>query len=174
MDFKNIIANALTLNAENFVKTALKDLSDDDLTQQPNAQCNPIGWTLWHQTRVEDGIMSAISGRPQTWTAGNWAEKFGMDAATDDRGMGHSMEQVAAFKASKEALLGYADAVREKTLAVLQALTPADLDRDLPAPGGTTRKAGDYLGILMLDHFHHSGQIAYLRGFLTGKGWFPR
>ena len=174
MDTQTIIANALTLNMENFVKAALNDLSDEDLTRQPNAQSNPIGWTLWHQTRVEDGIISAVSGRPQTWVTGNWAEKFGMDADADDRGIGHTMEQVAAFKPSKDNLLGYADAVRAKTLAVLQELTPDDLDRDLPAPGGTTRKAGDYLGILMLDHFHHSGQIAYLRGYLTGKGWFPR
>lgn len=174
MDTQTIIANALTLNTENFVKGALKDLSDEDLTTQPNAQCNPIGWTLWHQTRVEDGIISAISGKPQIWQTGNWAEKFGMDPGNDDRGIGHSMEQVAAFKASKDDLLGYADAVREQTLSTLQQMTPDDLDRDLPAPGGTTRKAGDYLGILMLDHFHHSGQIAYLRGYLTGKGWFPR
>jgi hypothetical protein len=32
----------------------------------------------------------------------------------------------------------------------------------------------DFLGILLIDQFHHSGQIAYLRGYLTGKGWFPR
>ena len=174
MDTQTIITNALTLNMENFVKGALNDLSDDDLTKQPNAQSNPIGWTLWHQTRVEDAIISAISGKPQTWAAGNWAEKFGMDASSDDRGMGHSMEQVAAFKASKANLLGYADAVRAKTLAALKELTPEDLDKDLPAPDGGTRKAGDYLGILMIDHFHHSGQIAYLRGYLTGRGWFPR
>lgn len=173
MDLQTIIANALTLNTENFVKGALNDLSDDDLTKQPNAECNPIGWTLWHQTRVEDAIMSSISGRPQIWAAGNWAAKFGMEADNDDRGIGHSMQQVAAFKASKADLLAYADAVREKTLAVLKDITPEDLDRDLQVPGGT-RKVGDSLGILMLDHFHHSGQIAYLRGYLTGKGWFPR
>ena len=173
MDLQTIIANALTLNTENFVKGALKDLADDDLTKQPNAQCNPIGWTLWHQTRVEDAIMSSISGQPQTWAAGNWATKFGMPADSDDRGMGHTMQQVAAFKASKADLLAYADAVREKTLAVLKTITPDDLDRDLQVPGGT-RKVGDSLGILMIDHFHHSGQIAYLRGYLTGKGWFPR
>ena len=65
-------------------------------------------------------------------------------------------------------------AVREKTLAGLKTLSPADLDRELPAPGGGTRKAGDFLGMIMIDHFHHSGQVCYLRGYLTGKGWFPR
>jgi hypothetical protein len=81
---------------------------------------------------------------------------------------------VKAFKPTIANLKGYAAAVREKTLASLKALKPADLDCELPAPGGGTRKAGDFLGILMLDHFHHSGQVCYLRGYLTGKGWFPR
>jgi hypothetical protein len=71
-------------------------------------------------------------------------------------------------------LQGYAAAVREKTLAILQSLSAADLDRELPGPGGGTRKVGDMLGSVMIDHFQHSGQIAYLRGYLTGKGWFPR
>lgn len=174
MDLQTVIANALTLNAENFIKTALNGLSDADLLKSPNDQCNPIGWTLWHQTRVEDGILSNISGRPQAWVEGGWYEKFGMPAEPGDLGIGHSMEQVMALKPTAEALLGYAAAVREKTLDVLKGLKPDDLDRELPAPDGGTRKVGDYLGILMVDHFHHSGQIAYLRGYLTGKGWFPR
>ena len=172
MDLQTIIANALTLNTENFVKGALNGLSDDDLAKQPNDQCNSIGWTLWHQTRVEDGILSNLTGKPQAWTEGKWHEKFGMDANAG-LGMGDSLETVAAFKPTKDALLGYVDAVREKTLARLKELNPADLDRDFPTPDGGTRKGGDWLGILMIDHFHHSGQIAYIRGYLTGKGWFP-
>ena len=72
------------------------------------------------------------------------------------------MAQVKALQVSGENLKGYAAAVREKTLSCLQTLTPADLDRDLPAPNGGTRKAGDWLGILMIDHFHHSGQACYI------------
>jgi uncharacterized damage-inducible protein DinB len=174
MDLQTVIANALTLNTENFVKPALNGLSDADLTKRPNDQCNPIGWLLWHQTRVEDNILSNISGRPQAWTEGGWHEKFGLPAEPGDLGIGHSMQQVSAFKSTIDVLQGYAAAVREKTLAVLKTLKPADLERELPAPGGGTRKVGDFLGILMIDHFHHSGQIAYLRGYLSGKGWFPR
>jgi uncharacterized damage-inducible protein DinB len=95
-------------------------------------------------------------------------------AADTGVGAGDSLEQVAAFKPTLAHLQGYAAAVREKTLAILQSLSAADLDRELPAPGVGTRKVGDSLGILMVDHFHHSGQIAYLRGYLTGKGWLPQ
>jgi len=173
MDVQTIMANALTLNTNGFINPALQGLSDADLTKRPTEQCNSIGWLLWHQTRVEDGILSNISGRPQAWVEGKWHEKFGMPANTGN-GAGDSLEQVAAFKPTVANLQGYAAAVREKTLAVLKSLTPADLDRDLPAPGGATRKVGDFLGIVMIDHFHHSGQISYLRGYLTGKGWFAR
>lgn len=173
MDLQTIVANALTLNTQNFVFPALNGLSDADLTKRPSDQCNPIGWTLWHQTRVEDAIISNISGKPQAWAAGGWHAKFNMAADTGN-GAGDSLEKVAAFKPTIETLKGYANAVREKTLEVLKGLKPADLDKELPAPGGGTRKAGDFLGILMIDHFHHSGQISYIRGYITGKGWFPR
>src|SRR5215470_2676290 len=128
MDLQTVVANILTLNTNTFVHPALQGLSDADLLKRPSDQCNPIGWLLWHQSRVEDAILSHISGRPQAWVAGTWHEHFGM---------------------------------------------PADLERELPFPAGGTRKVGDFLGILMIDQFHHSGQIAYLRGYVTGKGWFP-
>ena len=84
------------------------------------------------------------------------------------------MEQVKALQVTGENLKGYGAAVREKTLSCLQSLTPADLDRELPGPGGNTRKVGDMLGILMIDHFHHSGQACYISGYLKGAAWLGR
>jgi uncharacterized damage-inducible protein DinB len=173
MDLQAVVANALTLNTNNIVNLALQGLSDADLLKRPSDQCNPIGWLLWHQSRVEDAILSHISGTPQVWVTGQWHAQFAMPANPQDIGAGHSLEQVMALQPTIAALQGYAAAVREKTLAVLKTLTPADLERELPAPTGGTRKVGDFLGTLLIDHFHHSGQIAYLRGYLTGKGWFP-
>ena len=174
MELQTVVANVLTANTNTFVKPALQGLSDADLVKRPSDQCNPIGWLLWHATRVEDAILSTVSGRPQAWIEGKWHEQFGMPAEPGSVGAGDSLEQVAAFTPTSANLLGYLDAVREKSLAILQSLTPADLDRELPAPGGGTRKVGEFLGIILVDGFHHSGQIAYLRGYLTGKGWFPR
>ncbi len=173
IDVPTVVANALGVNAS-FIQMALDGLSDADLCQQPNDQCNPIGWTLWHQTRVEDAILSNVGGKPQAWVDGGWHEKFGMAADLGLMGRGDSMEQVAAFQPTMEALKGYMAAVRENTLETLKGLSPEDLERELPAPDGGTRKGGDFLGILMLDNFHHSGQVCYLRGYLTGKGWFSR
>ena len=173
MDLQTVVANTLTFNTNTFVHPALQGLSDADLVKRPSDQCNPIGWLLWHQTRVEDAILSHISGLPQAWVTGTWYEQFGMPAEPQDYGAGYSLEQVMALQPTIAPLQGYAAAVREKTLTVLPTLTPADLERELPFPAGGTRKVGDFLGILLIDQFHHSGQIAYLRGYLTGKGWFP-
>ena len=167
----DILTSALQLNA-GLIQQALDGLSDDDLARRPNDQCNPIGWTLWHQYRYEDGVVSLITGEPQAWISGGWRDKFGMPADDDNLGMGDSLEQVGAFRATLDNLQGYGAAVRERTLACLQAITPGDLERELEAPGGATRTVGVQLGVLMLDHFHHSGQVCYLRGFITGKGWF--
>jgi hypothetical protein len=76
-----------------------------------------------------------------------------------------------ALQPTMAALHGYAATVRDKTLAILHSLTPADLERELPFPAGGTRKVGDFLGILLIDQCHHSGQIAYMRGYVTGQGW---
>ena len=172
MDAPTIIAGVLSRNQETFIDSALRGITDEDLLYRPNDHTNPIGWLVWHQTRVEDGLFSLITGNPQQWIEGGWHGKFGMGADPQERGIGHTLEQVAAFGPTVENLQGYAAAVREKTLATLDSLTADDLDREVPGPGGNPQKIGQMLGTLMLDHFHHSGQISYLRGSMT-PGWAP-
>ena len=65
MDAAAVVSTALTIDMNNFIKGALNGLSDADLAKQPSDQCNSIGWTLWHGTRVEDGIIANISGAMQ-------------------------------------------------------------------------------------------------------------
>ena len=172
MDVQTVVANALGANQSVFIDKALGGLTDADLATCPIAGTNPIGWTLWHQYRVEDGLLSNIGNKSQTWVEDGWHAKFGMEANPGQMGIGDTAEQVAAFKPSVENLKGYGAAVRAKTLEVLNSLTAEDLDREIPGPGGQPRKVGDMLGILMLDHFHHSGQVCYLRGCIT-QGWAP-
>src|SRR5262249_16694129 len=126
MDLQTMVANVLTLNTDTFVHPALQGLSDADLVKRPSDQCNPMGWLLWHQTRVKAVILSHTSGLPQAWVAGPWHEQFGMPAEPHDVGAEYSLEQVMALQSTSAALQGYAAAVRKKTLTVLPTLTPAD------------------------------------------------
>ncbi len=171
MELIDILQHAWKTDAR-LVGMALDGLSDADLVKRPDDACNPIGWTLWHQCRYEDWVIAGIDGREQVWTAAGWYDKFGLPAAPDQLGMKQSLDEVMAFQPTVEHIKGYSEAVREKTLACLQSVTSADLDREVANPSGGTRTVGEALGILVLDHFHHSGQVAYLRGYLTGKGWF--
>src|SRR4030095_14977376 len=79
MDAPTLVANALHVNTH-WIALALEGLTDDDLLRRPNAQCYPMGWTLWHQYRVEDRLMSAISGHEQVWIAGGWHARFALPA----------------------------------------------------------------------------------------------
>jgi hypothetical protein len=98
MDVQTVVANVLTFNTNTFVRPALQGFSDADLLKRPSEACNPIGWLFWHQPRVEDLILSHISGRPQTWVAYTWHAQFGRPADPRDSGFGHSLEQVMALQ----------------------------------------------------------------------------
>jgi uncharacterized damage-inducible protein DinB len=172
MDAAQMVSKLLSMNGD-LINMAIEPLSDEDLLKQPNDQSNPTGWLLWHQSRAEDTLISILSGKPQIWEDKQWPEKFGLEPDPMNGGRGHTLEQVVALKPTKEALQSYAAAVREKSLASLSRITPADLDKEIEIPGQETRTAGDYLAILATDYIHHCGQVCYLRGYLKGWGWLP-
>jgi hypothetical protein len=115
MDVQTVVANVLTFNTNTFVRPALQGFSDADLLKRPSEACNPIGWLFWHQPRVEDLILSHISGRPQTWVAYTWHAQFGRLADPRDSGFGHSLEQVMALQPALAALQGYAARLSRST-----------------------------------------------------------
>ena len=67
MDAQAVIGSALGFNQNLFVDKALDGLTDEDLRKRPNDSTNPIGWTLWHQYRVElyPHTPGLIAGRDQ-------------------------------------------------------------------------------------------------------------
>ncbi len=138
-----LIRNVLTSN-ERFLERALDGLTDADLIIQPREQTNPIGWLLWHQTRVEDATIAAILEQPQVWVEQDWAAQLGLAADAEDLGIGHTLDQVIAFQPTLAALSGYRKAVRERTLTCLTALSDDDLEGEITIAGRGTGKAKDY------------------------------
>ncbi len=174
MEATELIAKLLEMNS-GMMEMALDGLPDEKLNEPPKNESNPVGWLLWHRARVEDATIAKVTEGSQTWADGGWGEKFGIDAAPDDIGFGHSLDKVRSMQFSKENLVGYTKAVREKTGAVLQSLSPSDLDKEIPdfLPDQTIR-VGELIGrAILLDNFQHSGQVCYLRGYYTGYGWLP-
>ena len=83
-----------------------------------------------------------------------------------------TVQQIAAFTATKELLKAYATVARQKSLAIFQSLTPADLEREVTSVKGKKMMTERYLKSLIFDYIHHAGQIAYLRVYLKGR-WDP-
>ena len=115
--------------------------------------------------------MAAVAGEEQVWIAGKWHEKFDMPPEPKQIGFGDSLEQVMRLKFTKQDLTGYANAVRERTTALLDGLSAEDLEKEMTDIGGNAAKTGEYLGRVATDYHQHCGQICYLRGFITGFGW---
>ena len=152
------------------MKRAIDGLTDEQLYFQPDEASNPIGWLVWHLSRWKDIQTSRVAGEPEVWVADGWAGRFALPE--DRNGNGDTPEQVAAFRAERGLLEGYAEAAHDAALRRLRAATPEQLTRSIAGlPGRPERPAYRSVLINAIDYTEHTGQIAYLRGMLTGPGW---
>ncbi len=81
------------------VDAALAGLDEATLAWRPTTdQCNSIAWNLWHMNRVLDSFVhTRLQEKPQLWVTQGWHQQYGMNDDPEDRGVGWSMEQVAAW-----------------------------------------------------------------------------
>ena len=156
------------------VDRALEDVDDAVLGGQPNDQSNSMGWLLWHMTRVVDRFVHTwCQDAPQLWVKDGWYSKFNLDDDLNNTGQGWTGEQVAAWQLpAKNLLVEYYDAVKAAAREHIQSLSTSDLERQITIPPRPTASIGSFLGVLVFDNCVHGGQIAYLRGYYKGMGWF--
>jgi hypothetical protein len=149
-------------------ESAVDGLTADELATAPAPGANTIGWLIWHLTRVEDHHVAELLGTDQIWTTGDWAARCGLDPDPDNTGYGHGPEQVLSVRPeSPDVLLGYLDAVHQRTCNMLQALSPDDLDRVVDRRWDPPVTMGVRLVSIADDGMQHAGQAAYVRGILT-------
>jgi len=157
------------------VDRAVDGLDDAMLGRLIDGQVNSIAWLLWHMTRVVDVFtQTRLQGKPQLWIQDGWVEKWGLSEDPETTGQGWTAEQVAAWKVpSKDDLLGYFEATKIEARKYLDGLSDADLNATRIVPPATEpRFVSEMLGILVYDNIVHGGQIAFLRGYYEGRGWF--
>ena len=170
MDWQQLIIDVLRRSWDTLEK-ALTNLSQDDLNKQPHPDSNSMGWLTWHLSRTQDRAIASITGDQQIWIKDNWYTKFHLSADTQDTGFGHTSQDVTKFKSPKpETLLEYYRAVLGRTEQYLVGLSTTELERKLDHPRVTSVEA--WLAAVLYDTLQHSGQVAYLRGLLKGKGWW--
>ncbi len=151
------------------IKLATDDLTDEQLYDQPRVDANSIGWLMWHLSRWRDSLSAAITGVPQVWVSDGWAKRCGLSET--GTGLGDTPEQVAAFRVERDMLYGYLDAAHRETVKRVTQLTPTQFAQPVEHPPGTSRPAWQALAGMSGDSYQHAGQIAYLRGMITGYGW---
>jgi hypothetical protein len=148
--------------------TAVVDgLSEDELRHRPGPDANPIGWLVWHLTRVQDDHVADLIGTEQIYVAGDWAPRFGLKPDPSDTGYAHSPAQVAAVAPeSAQVLEDYYRVVHDRTTGFLAGLAAEDFDRVVDTAWDPPVTLGVRLVSVFDDDAEHVGQAAYLRGLL--------
>jgi hypothetical protein len=140
------------------------DLDLDHAHRRPEGVGNPIAWLLWHTARVQDDHVAGLAGTTQAWHDG-WADRFDLPFDEGDIGYGHSSDEVDAVRVgSLETLVDYHEAVHRLSLAYVESIDPAELDRVVDRHWDPPVTAGVRLVSVLGDCLQHLGQAAYVKG----------
>ena len=169
MEWRELIVDGFE-RLPDLAEEALAGVRAADLDWPPAPGCNPLGWTVWHLTRVQDGQIAELMDEPDLWTRDGWHAKFNRPPDHDDSGYGHTAAQVRAFRSpSAKVQLDYLRATTERTKQYLASLTPTDLDRPLE-PGPDPSTVGVRLLSIVADCHQHAGEASYIRGLIKARG----
>ena len=174
MDWRELIVDGYD-RLPDLVQEVLAGVGAADLDWQPARDCNTLGWTAWHLTRVQDSQIADLAGGEQLWVAEGWHRKFDRPADPEDTGYGDTAARVRAFRSpSGKIQLDYLRATVARTQAYLAALEPADLDRELDEPYRPRPTVAVRILSILADCHQHAGAASYIRGLLRARGRRPR
>ncbi|CAL9627468.1 mycothiol transferase [Streptomyces sp. enrichment culture] len=149
------------------VHAAVEGLAPDGLNARPGPDANSVAWLVWHLTRVQDDHVADAFGHEQVWLSEGWEKRLGLGLPRHDTGYGHTSAKVAEVRVgSGDLLTGYHDAVHERTLGALRALTAKDLERVVDERWDPPVTLGVRLVSVLSDDLQHAGQAAYARGLV--------
>jgi hypothetical protein len=164
MDAKELLIDQFDRIRE-LVTGVVDGLDADTLNDRPGDTGNPIGWLVWHLTRVQDDHVAGVAGTEQRWS--EWQERFGLPFGDDTVGYGMNSAQVDQVRVTDPALLvGYHQAVHEDTLRYLDGVDADELDRVVDDNWDPPVTAGVRLVSVVGDCLQHLGQAAYVKGLL--------
>jgi uncharacterized damage-inducible protein DinB len=141
-------------------------LDDEQLTHRVGPDANTIAWLVWHLARVQDDHVADVAGTEQVWTAQGFADRFGLPFDATAIGYGQTTAEVGQVKAPAELLAAYLQATHDATIAFLDTLTEADLDRVVDQRWDPPVTLAVRLVSVVNDDAQHVGQAAYVRGLI--------
>ncbi|MEU5716439.1 DUF664 domain-containing protein [Streptomyces sp. NPDC020403] len=149
------------------VHATVEGVSPHMLNARLDDGANSIAWLVWHLTRVQDDHLADAEGREQVWFSQDWASRFELPLAKGSTGYGHSSEEAASVRVSSAGLLlGYHDAVHERTVGFVAGLDGRALDRIVDESWSPPVTLGVRLISVLSDDLQHVGQAAFVRGAL--------
>ena len=150
------------------VDEAVDGLDAADLTATLAPGTNPIGWLVWHLTRVQDDHVAELLERPQIWVTEDVGRNFGVASDPDNTGYGHGPQDVADVRpVDAAALIDYYRVVAARTDDLLAGMTEDELDRVIDERWDPPVTVGVRLVSVADDDIQHAGQAKYLRGLLA-------
>jgi hypothetical protein len=146
------------------------DLDPEAMLASPEPGSNPIGWLVWHLTRVQDMHVSELLETEQVWVEQDWGPRFELVSEPYEMGFGHTPEQVVAVRpASTDTLIEYYTAVEARTRPLLESTTLDDFDRIVDRRWDPPVNLAVRLVSIVDDSIQHAGQAAYLKGLLERR-----
>ena len=144
-------------------------LALEGLVYRPDPRANPIGWLVWHLTRVQDDHVADVAGTEQRWTAEGWDTRFSLPFDRLATGYGQDPGEAGLVAAEPVLLLGYHDTVHATTTEYVRGLIDSDLDRVVDTRWDPPVTLGVRLVSVLADDLQHVGQAAYVRGMFERR-----
>ncbi|HEY1379369.1 MAG TPA: DinB family protein [Gemmataceae bacterium] len=149
---KDVIRQALATSRQVFTML-LQDLSDADLLVRPSASANHIAWQIGHVIASEHRMLTNMVPDLAPALPEGFADLHAASTAKDDNGFLTKAEYLAQY-----------GRVRKVTLAALDRLPEADLDRPNPGPTAPIAPTIGALFLLVANHgLLHAGQFSVVR-----------
>jgi hypothetical protein len=158
---RDLLVDAFTRVRELVVELT-DGLTEDAAIFRPAPDANPVGWLLWHLTRVQDDHVAGLAGVGQVWT--DWRDRFDLPFSDWATGNGQDAEEVGAVRVSGELLAAYHAEVHRSTLDYLDGLDADELARVVDEHWDPPVTASVRLVSVLADTLQHLGQAAYVRG----------
>lgn len=145
------------LSTQSLLTWFISDLSNADLVVRPVSGANHIAWQLGHLIVSERGLTKQVPGAESAYPElpPGFAEKHGMDRQASDN---------PADYCTKEEYLDAFSKTRQATIALVEKLSDADLDR--PTEGNMAKFAPTLGALFLLVSNHslmHGGQFSVVR-----------
>jgi hypothetical protein len=152
------------------VHDVVEGLTARELTFRIDPRANSIAWLVWHLTRIQDDHVADAARTEQVWIEEGWVERFGLPFDELDTGYGHSPEEAAAVEIrSGDLLVGYHDAVHQRTVHFVEGLRDADLARIIDRSWDPPVSLAVRLVSVISDDLQHAGQAAFVRGIVRHR-----